>query len=69
MKEARKRPENKLGKGGFAIALKNPKSFENSMTVVTLENINKENSIKVERFDTKDNAQTKTASLAMATTL
>jgi hypothetical protein len=39
------------------------------MTVVTLENINKENSIKVEGFDTKDNAQTKTASLAMATTL
>lgn len=49
-------PENKLGKGGFAIALKNPKSFENSMTVVTLENVNKENGIKVERFDTKDNA-------------
>lgn len=39
------------------------------MTVVTLENISKEKDIKVEHFDTKDNAQTKTASLAMATTL
>jgi hypothetical protein len=39
------------------------------MTVVTLESMDKENSIKVERFDTKDNAQTKPASLAMATTL
>ena len=56
MKEARKKSENKLGKGGFAIVLKNPKEFENSMEVVTLESVDQEKNIKAERFDTKDNS-------------
>lgn len=54
---ARKKPENKLGKGGFLIELKDPKSFENSMRVVVMGNQNlPEKEIKAERFDTRDNA-------------
>jgi hypothetical protein len=69
LKTARKKPENKLGKGGFAIALVDPKSFENSMHVITLDNMDSEKSVKEERFDTKDSSQSKSASLMMATAL
>jgi len=54
---ARKKTENKIGKGGFLIELKDPKSFENSMRVVVMGNQNlPEKEIKAERFDTRDNA-------------
>lgn len=68
--ESRKKPENKLGLGGFAVNFKDPASFESSMKVVVFNDANKnEKEIKVEQFDTHDPAQTQTASLAMALTL
>lgn len=69
--EARKKAENKLGAGGFAINFKDPATFENSMKVLVFNDAaNKnENDIKVENFDTHDTAQTQTASLAMAMSL
>lgn len=68
--EARKKSENKIGKGGFEINFKDPASFENTMKVVVFNDANKnEKEIKVENFDTHDPAQTQTASLAMAMTL
>lgn len=36
LNEARKKPDNKLGKGGFLIDLKNPKEFADSMRVVIM---------------------------------
>jgi hypothetical protein len=66
---ARKKPENKLGKGGFQIELKDPKTFENSMAIVLLDNPEDENSIKVEKFDSSDANQSKQASMAMALAL
>jgi len=55
--EARKKPENKLGKGGFAIDLKDPKEFADSMRVVIMTKPDAdEKTIKAERFDTKDQA-------------
>ena len=35
---ARKKKDNKLGKGGFLIALKDPKEFENKMRIITYDN-------------------------------
>ena len=68
--EARKRAENLIGQGGFAVNFKDPASFENSMKVLVFNDANKnENEIKVENFDTHDTAQTQTASLAMAMSL
>jgi len=70
LEEARKKPENKLGRKGALINLKNPKDFENSMRVVVFNDPKlNEKTIKNERFDTKDPEQTKTASMAMAMTL
>ena len=70
LNEARKKPENALGKGGFLIDLKNPKEFYDSMRVVIMTKPDQdEKNIKAERFDTKDQAQTQTASMAMAMTL
>jgi hypothetical protein len=70
LNEARKDPENALGKGGFLIDLKNPKEFSDSMRVVIMTKPDQdEKNIKAERFDTKDQAQTQTASMAMAMTL
>ena len=48
--------------------MKNPKDFENTMRVVTLDSYD-ENAIKDEKFDTKDNEQARSASLTIATTL
>lgn len=68
--EARKKPDNKLGQGGFAVNFKDPAAFESTMKVVVFNDANKnEKEIKVEQFDTHDPAQTQTASLAMALTL
>jgi len=48
-----------LGKGGFAIDLKSPKEFADSMRVVIMTKPDQdEKNIKAERFDTKDPAQT-----------
>ena len=54
LKDARAKPENKLGEGGFLIALKDPKSFENSMRVVVLPNPQSESGIQAQKFDTND---------------
>ena len=70
LEEARKKPENQIGNGGFSIDFKDPASFENTMKVLVFQDSNKnEDMIKVENFDTHDSAQTQTASLAMALSL
>ena len=70
LEEARKKPENKLGQGGFTVNFKDPASYESTMKVVVFNDANRnEKEIKVEQFDTHDPAQTQTASLAMALTL
>ena len=70
LSEAREKPDNKLGKGGFAIDFKNPTEFESTMKVVVFNDPQKnEQEIMVEKFDTHDPAQTQTASVAMAMTL
>ena len=70
LKEAREKKENQLGKGGFAIELKDPASFENTMRVVVMNDPKQpESKIKAEKFDTKDSAQTQTGAMAMALTL
>jgi len=56
---ARAKKANKLGDGGFAIELKDPKDFENTMRVVVMTDaLENESKIKAEKFDTKDQAQT-----------
>jgi len=69
LEAARKNPANAIGEGGFMIALKDPKEFDNTIRVVVLDGPNKEESIKEDKFDTKDQYQTKQASYSMATTL
>lgn len=72
LEASRGKPENKLGKGGFKIPLKDPAEFENTMHVIVFNDATgalDEKTIKEEKFNTKDPEQTKTASMAMAMTL
>lgn len=49
LEEARKKPENKLGQGGFSINFKDPQQFESTMKVIVFNDANKnEKEIKVE---------------------
>lgn len=50
--------------------MKDPKEFENTMKVIVLaDSQDAESKIKVEKFDTKDQAQTQAGAMAMAMTL
>lgn len=70
MAQSRAKKENKIGAGGFKIALKNPKEFENSMKVVIYNDINQaEDSIVVSKFNTKNGPEATEASQALATVL
>jgi len=66
---ARKKPENQIGKGGFMIELKDPKAFENKMTIEILDSPDDEKNIKVEKIDSTDPNQSKQASTVMSLAL
>ena len=66
----RKKPEYKIGDGGFLIELKNPQDFADTMRVLVLHDTKTPISdIKMEKFETKDNTQAQTAAMAMQMTL
>ena len=68
--EARKKPENKLGDGGQLIELKAPKEYADLMRVLVLhDSKTDEKSIKMEKFETTNPTQAKTAAMAMQMTL
>ena len=67
---ARKRQENKLGKGGFEIPLKDPKEFANSMNVIVMQDPKTTtDNIIMKKFDTKNPAEASQASQVMAAVL
>jgi hypothetical protein len=52
---ARKKPENKIGKGGFLIALKDPKEYVNKMNIVTFDSPEEpETKIQAKKIDSQD---------------
>jgi len=67
---ARKRPENKIGNGGFEIPLKDPKEFVNSMNVIVMQDPKTStDNIMLKKFDTKNSQEASQASQVMAAVL
>ena len=63
---ARNKPENKLGAGGFAIALKDPKEFVNKMRTVTFDNPEgQETQIQAKSFNSLDKTDQSNAAVQM----
>lgn len=70
LEKARKKPQNKIGKGGQLIELKDPKEFADTMRILVLHDQNTdEKNVKMEKFETKNPTQAKTAAMAMQMTL
>ena len=70
MEDARKKPENKIGKGGQKIELKGIKDFKDTMRILVLhDSKSDEKNLKMEKFETSNPSQAKTAALAMQMTL
>ena len=68
--DARKKPGNQLGEGGQLIELKNPKDYADLMRILVLhDSATDEKNIKMEKFETKNPTQAKTAAMAMQMTL
>lgn len=61
---------NRLGEGGQLIELKNPKEYADLMRILVLHDSGTdEKNIKMEKFETKNPTQAKTAAMAMQMTL
>jgi hypothetical protein len=70
LEAARKKPENKIGKGGQMIDLKDIKEFKDIMRILVLHDTNTdEKNLKMEKFETSNPQQAKTAAMAMQMTL
>lgn len=70
MAEARLKKGNKIGKGGQLIELKDPKEYRDTMKILVLHDAKTdEKNIKMEKFETKNPTQAKTAAMAMQMTL
>lgn len=55
LEEARKKPENKIGKGGQRIDLKDLKEFKDIMRILVLHDANTdEKNLKMEKFETSN---------------
>ena len=55
LEEARKKPENKIGKGGQRIDLKDLKEFKDIMRILVLHDSNTdEKNLKMEKFETSN---------------
>jgi hypothetical protein len=68
--DARAKPANRIGKGGQAIELKSPKEFQDTMKIMVLHDAKTdEKDLKIEKFETKNPTQAKTAAMAMQMTL
>lgn len=57
LKAARALDKNKLGEGGFYIALQKPSKFKDNVSMVMLSDPNDEKSIVVQKFNTKDQSE------------
>ena len=67
---ARSKAGNRIGNGGQAIELKNPKEFQDTMKILVLhDQFTDEKNLKMEKFETKNPTQAKTAAMAMQMTL
>ena len=55
LEEARKKPENKIGKGGQRIDLKDLKEFKDIMRILVLHDASAdEKNLKMEKFETSN---------------
>ena len=55
LEKARKKPENKIGKGGQQIELKDIKEFKDIMRILVLHDTNTdEKNLKMEKFETSN---------------
>lgn len=67
---ARAKKQNQIGKGGQKIELRSPKEYQDSMKILVLHDAQTdEKNIKMEKFETKNPTQAKTAAMAMQMTL
>ena len=57
LKAARALDKNKLGEGGFYIALQKPSKFKDNVSMVMLPDPTDEKSIVVQKFNTKDQSE------------
>ena len=67
---ARAKPENKIGEGGQYIELKKPSEYADTMRILVLHDASTDlKNLKMEKFETKNPTQAKTAAMAMQMTL
>ena len=70
LEKARALPQNSIGEGGSVIELKHPKEYADTMRILVLhDQKTNEKSLKMEKFETKNPTQAKTAAMAMQMTL
>ena len=69
LKQARAKPANKLGEGGFEIEFVDPATFENTLKIVEMADATDEVSSKIHNFNMADKEDTQKASITMASAL
>ena len=58
LNQARTKPENKLGEGGFLIKFSDPTTFDNTMKIIQMADANDEGASIINSFNMKDKTDT-----------